>query len=486
VTAPVITFVTFDLVLEDHGGVGVPGTVEAPAPRADAQARATTGTELDVSAGDGAPLVPGSSLAGALRELVAARHGGDRARRWFGSIRSDRPDGGDETAEPDEDLPDPGTVNDLRETPRPVDAEASRLWVLDAAATADAATETLTSTAVDRDTGSARNRTLRSETVALPGARFTATLRWDDASEADRALLLDALAGWRPLLGRGVSRGRGRCRVTDLRYGTCDLGSATGLRQWLTLDGTRLAAEVARTAWPPEGTAVTAAAPTELCRVPLTITGPLHVGTGAPRRGDGHDLQVVRRGPDGPLVPGTALKGVLRSRVEFILRSVGADPTPCRDASCGQCVPCRLFGFTLRRPAAGGSVGRRSALRVLDAPVRTRTPVRQRQHVAIDRFTGGARDKLLFTMEAVEHGRFDLVIEDIGCREGDADLARALVRLVADDVRDGYLGVGAATTRGYGGLTCAEDLTGLPTSEQARAVLARAVGRAGREGDGDD
>lgn len=470
-TPPTVMFVTFDVVLEDYGGVGVPGSVAAPADRTGDPERHTTGSRLDVDAEGNRPQIPGTSLAGGLRDRIASRYGDEQARHWFGSIRSDRAGTGEGATAPADDAPDRGSVNDLRETLRRVDADASPLWVFDAVASGTTATETLVSTAVDRESGSARNRTLRAEQVAPPGTRFGAVLRWDGADEAERTALLAAIAGWRPLIGRGVSRGRGRCRVENLRHGTCDLGTTSGLRQWLTLDGTRLAADVAREPW--QGEVAQEETPAELCRIRWTIAGPVHVGTGAPRRQDGHDPQVVRRGPAGPLVPGTAFKGLLRSRTEFILRSVGVNPSPCLDASCGDCLPCRLFGYTTRRPAGDGSVGRRGVLRVLDAPIRTSTPVRHREHVAIDRFTGGARDKLLFTMEAVEEGTVDLVIEDLGCDHDLQELAKALIRLVVDDIRDGYVGVGAATTRGYGALACDAQIPELPTPEEARATLRR-------------
>ncbi len=122
------------------------------------------------------------------------------------------------------------------------------------------------------------------------------------------------------------------------------------------------------------------------------------------------------------------------------------------------------------------SVGARALVRVPDAVVED--PVRVvRQHVAIDRFTGGAQEGLLYTVEALEFGAFDLVVEPLGTDLGDIGAAeiRALLRLALEDLDDGLTGIGAGVARGYGsvsvGLAEAEQRGDLPDGASARQVL---------------
>ena len=68
-------------------------------------------------------------------------------------------------------------------------------------------------------------------------------------------------------------------------------------------------------------------------------------------------------------------------------------------------------------------------------------------HVAIDRVSGGATDRLLFSEEVVLSGRFHLRVEaEVGVPDWAANLLRAVVR----DMHDGYVGVGSDTARGLG------------------------------------
>ena len=449
---PRITFITFDLVLTEPGGVTRPGD---PVPVGDSGGDRRNGTDnrggvgsdqenpvdavLDTDVHD-APQIPGTSLAGALRQLVTGYGGPDLADRLFGRVGRDGEDG----------------------------AVASPVWVFDAPTAAAAATEAHCSTGVDRRTGSARNRTLHRDEVAVAGTRFAAVLRWDDPRPADLSDLMARLAGWRPVIGRAVSRGRGRCQVENLRSGTCDLATTAGLAQWLTVAGPALPTAVATQPWTGPVAGVTVE---RVCRARLVVTGPLHVGSGETELRDGHEVQLLRRSGGRIVVPGSALKGLLRSRAEFILRSLDARPTPCIEGDCGTCLTCEIFGFA-GRDRQRASVGRRGRIRVLDADLVDHADPVTRDHVAIDRFTGGAADGLLFTNEIVEQGHFDLVVENLACDNALRDQARALIRLVLDDLTDGLLGIGGSTTRGYGSVRLVEGSeTDLPSGDQARAAL---------------
>jgi CRISPR/Cas system CSM-associated protein Csm3 (group 7 of RAMP superfamily) len=223
--------------------------------------------------------------------------------------------------------------------------------------------------------------------------------------------------------------------------------------------------------------------PQPLLRVAMRITGPLRVGSGKPAEatgGDGQKVTPMFRDGDRYILPGTGLKGLLRSRAEFILRSVGLRPTPCMDQRCRQCWTCKVFGHAGGQDVTTKAVGARALVRVTDATVSDPVPV-QRQHVAIDRFTGGARDGLLYTVDALEGGTFTVIVEPFA-----DDLAadtmtriRAILRLVLEDLNDGIAGVGAGVAHGYGSVTAnladAQSRADLPDGQAAREELSRMV-----------
>ena len=135
-----VSFLTFILRFTEPGGVTVPGGPD--------QAQVM----LDIDP-QGRVHLPGTSLAGALRELARERCGNETAADWFGPLLS--------TAE--------------------AEAKASRVWVLGSRRLDSADTQLLSSTRIDRARGAAADNTLRTEEVLPAGARFEVFLRWDDA-----------------------------------------------------------------------------------------------------------------------------------------------------------------------------------------------------------------------------------------------------------------------------------------------------------------
>lgn len=75
--------------------------------------------------------------------------------------------------------------------------------------------------------------------------------------------------------------------------------------------------------------------------------------------------------------------------------------------------------------------------------------------MALDRFSGGQTHGLLFNQEVVEEGtvNIDITVADPTLRE-EAD---ALIKAVALDIHDGYVGVGHGTARGMGSLQLTDD-----------------------------
>lgn len=427
-----VSFLTFILRFTEPGGVTVPGGPD----------QSQVVLDLDP---EGQVHLPGTSLAGALRELARERRGDELAVNWFGPILS-------------------GTE---------AEAKASRVWVLGSQRLDRADTQLLSSTRIDRARGAAAGNTLRTEEVLPAGARFEVFLRWDDAFDGELAELAELVAAWRPLIGRGISRGRGRCAVESVRYGTLQLSDPADLLRWLTAHGPELARQVAST--PVEAPAGDAGdAP--LFQVAARIVGPLRIGTGnKPEPGSREPLRLQRTKPGGPpVVPGTTLKGVFRSRAEFILRSVIGEPAACLPGTCGKCWTCQVFGYGGGADTGSTSVGSRAAIRFADAVVSA--PVEAtRAHIAIDRFTGGVLDGALYAAEGLEAGTFTIEADLL---PGPAAETRrpeiaAVFRLVLEDLNDGIIGIGAATTRGYGSVQIAFSAAegGLPELADARQIL---------------
>jgi CRISPR/Cas system CSM-associated protein Csm3 (group 7 of RAMP superfamily) len=435
-----VSFLSFVLRFAEPGGVTVPGAGDQPQAVLD----------LDPQ---GQVQLPGASLAGALRDMVRGARGAETAEAWFGPLLEE------------------GAA-----------ARASRIWVLGSRRLDDATADVLASTRISRERGAAASNTFRKEEVLPAGARFEIFLRWDDADTAQVADLAGLIAAWRPLIGRGVTRGRGRCAAEDVLHGTLHLDDPGDLLRWLTRSGPDLVRDVAA-----ERVCVDSAGPDPdlLFRVPVSIAGPWRIGTGEkPPKGSREPIPLRRLGGQ-PVVPGSAMKGLLRSRAEFILRSVGVTPAPCADKPCDgdKCWTCRVFGYGGGQDSDDSAVGARAAVRVADAVVAGPAPS-QRTHVAIDRFTGGALDGALYTMEVLEAGSFPLTVQRLpGAVDDDlASQVRAVLRLVLEDLNDGIIGMGGGTARGYGSVQVDfAAASGLPTLADARDVLAE-MARGGNDG----
>lgn len=200
----------------------------------------------------------------------------------------------------------------------------------------------------------------------------------------------------------------------------------------------------------------------------VTRTG-LRIGSGGSGESDAVDLPVLRDAQRYPLIPGSSIKGVLRSTVESLLRGARRDRTAhlwaCdphsegRDvepASCGYhksgekpssdtsgyCAACRLFGS--RRVA--------SHVRFSDALIPKdkrsgRIPVETRDGVAIDRDLRVAYGVAKYDFEVVSPGtQFDLEV----FIENPEDWLMGLLVVGFEQIAEGFSALGGFTSRGLG------------------------------------
>jgi CRISPR/Cas system CSM-associated protein Csm3 (group 7 of RAMP superfamily) len=289
-------------------------------------------------------------------------------------------------------------------------------------------------TAIDRERGAPANTMLHGVTVLPAGTEFDIVLSWDNPDHREEPFLR-ALQEWRPRLGRGASHDAGRCSVVGLGHRKYDLTTVHGLHTWLHLrfpDDYPAPEPLAEPQRPLEPD----------YDVTFEIIDGLHISAGKPTAdstSDGPIINEVLRSDGRLVVPGSTLKGNLRSRAEYVCRVVGAGA--CADRRCGECHPCRLFGFSGESRNA-----RRAKIAVSDSVIDNAT-TDLRTHVAIDRFTGGAREQLLFTDEVVTAGRFRLRVYAL---EPLDDVDRLLIDTVLTDLHDGLVGIGGRTTAGLG------------------------------------
>lgn len=473
--------------------------------------------------GRGRLCVPSSSLAGALRSLLHGDPaGGDGPRdeaanhRWGWAERGGQG----------------GTVSRIVVSDALV-AAGSELDGdgLPARPLSPGRLESRTSVGIDRRHGTAAQGILFTRSVIPRGVWLR--LELDIHSNArnageDRAYLarlLTLLAAGQLRLGAAVTRGLGRTRlaVDRTRVREEQLDSPQGLFAVLRGNGEHHTAD----RWMrDQGRDTPGAAPRHLeIRVRWRPLAPVMVRSGV----DGltvDTLPLTTAGPDGPegdgetvtlVLPGTSLKGALRSRAEHIERTARGTEAPAPDTEAtrhdtsgsaafreqlDQLPAVRaLFGSA---PRHKGDLGRgRGALLVDDCHAETEIPaelwdqahqpdaaaalerlreygLERADHVAIDRWTGGAADGLLYSV-LEPHGltwspitltvdlrllaRHSAAHTTAGPETGQpdvADAALALLLLVLRDLKAGRLPLGGSTHRGMGDVAVDEILLTFP------------------------
>lgn len=360
-------------------------------------ARAANAVEMLIDQLTGGPMVPGTGVAGGLR--AAAQENG-QGPELFG--------------------------------PEPGDAQAISPWWILGTVVEGAQMRTRRRTKIDRERGAAVPKGLFEMDEAHSG-----TVRIYFRSEADDPCpFLDLLAGWRPRVGGGRTTGLGRAHVTEITSQTLDLTTRDGVLALLGGGGPveRVEALLGR------------ATPTEARpeQQPVLVTAKVT----CPYLAQPEDVQT--------LTNGSALKGILRSRVEFIARSLGL---PCCSKTsewtgCGTCPVCDAFGSTSR----GG------VWEFLDAPWTVHQPDQQVVRVAIDRFTGGTRDGALFPQYYAPGVEMELTIMGPRLESEHAWVERSLLHALRD-LDDGLVTIGPEGASGYGRVSLSEvEFAGSPVA----------------------
>lgn len=195
----------------------------------------------------------------------------------------------------------------------------------------------------------------------------------------------------------------------------------------------------------------------------VTMTG-LRVGAGKRSDMAATDQPVIRDSAGRPFIPGSSLKGALRSWLEKVLRSLdrkhlwacdifdkkavcgpksasggnAKNTPPDEEVRASLCTACSLFGST----HYAGRVYFRD-LRILTDP----RYVELRDGVGIDRVLGTASPGIKYDTEVVSPGsRFELNL----IAENLDPLRRALLVMTLQRLVEGEIALGGMTTRGLG------------------------------------
>jgi hypothetical protein len=226
-------------------------------------------------------------------------------------------------------------------------------------------------------------------------------------------------------------------------------------------------------------------------RLRLRFDGPMLVAAPVPRPGERADAEWLAadgEDPREPLLPGSALRGPLRAHSERIAATLGA--------AFGD-LPKTLWGWA----SDDEDDGRRGLVQVgegrMPRGANGQPEFREVRldHVAIDRVTGFAATRKLFSTRALASPTFEnevLVRWHAGRPAHERALALLFVTL--RELAGGWIGIGSRTTRGYGQVaevTCAEARVSLvangqrlpderrPDERKRQASLAEVVGLAG-------
>lgn len=171
----------------------------------------------------------------------------------------------------------------------------------------------------------------------------------------------------------------------------------------------------------------------------------LHVGGHSTIEPAEVDNPVIKNSDGYPIIPGSSLKGVLRTETERLLRGLGADVCDIYDrincGGCNVCAVCQLFG--------GKDLA--SSIRVKDSTTSQKKTL-IRDSIAIDRQKRKARDGGKFDLEVVPKGTSfsgKITIENTGLKEFEYSKLGAVLNLF-DFVNSCSSSIGHATSRGFG------------------------------------
>jgi CRISPR/Cas system CSM-associated protein Csm3 (group 7 of RAMP superfamily) len=436
-------------------------TLETPAHFGTGDSDSLTDMTLLLDELDGSPLLPGTSLAGALRNYLREYEGGyERAipRPWAEEER--------QALLVERNSLAVDLFGGLRGDP---EGSQSPLIVADAYGQSPGE-ELRDGVDIDPRTRTAKPRKKYDMQLLPAGSKFTLRLELLVSAEDDEdtlaqalALALDGLEKGEIGLGMRKRRGFGRCRASSWSLVRYRLDDVDGLLAWLSEDHpdwylprpeTRQADSIYELLGADAGNRPDDQRAYAELKARLEIGTSLLIRSGfgesdqapdvvhlhSPRpetAGSGTASQTGMR----PVVPGTSLAGALRARAQRIAQTLA------EDAALADNLIESIFGPQEVLP---DEPARASRLEVSETEIEGGYPLVQ-SRIRIDRFTGGAAETALFEEQPIFAGNNGIVKIDLRLRNP-SDPEIGLLLLLLKDLWTGDLPVGGETSIGRGRL----------------------------------
>jgi len=384
------------------------------------------------------PLLPGASIAGALRAYLreiergygAVGQQGDLAEQLFGRLERQH-----------------GKEYSLQS------------WLLvDDALGVSTGVELRDGVALDQATRTAEDRKKFDIELLAAGTAFDICLEFLESGDNQTLLValataLDGLARGEIGLGQRKRRGYGRCRVGEWRVRRYDLTKPAGLLAWLDdrADGERRGSDIF--ALLNVGERLVDQRSQFRIDATLGLPGSLLIrsSSGEPGSPDMVHLRSARQGQKQPILSGTSLAGAVRSRALRIANTVLGD-------EAGQRLVTGMFGHMdekgaladTERSAAGRPKPSGSRVVTEESLVTNGSDLVQ-SRVKIDRFTGGSFPTALFSQQPVFGGDAAEVKLSLALRNPE-DAEIGLLLLVLKDLWTEDLPLGGESSVGRGRL----------------------------------
>jgi len=390
--------------------------------------------------GKGRPYIPGTSLAGALRNFLESRQGTDdeKVQLMFG-----------------------------RRKDKYHDTTQSRLYVSDACMDEGQDCSRMTTVRdgvrLDLDTKTAQKHKKFDYEVVEPGAKFVLklelVLREKDQNRVKQLekmlfLILDAMIHQQISVGAKKRRGFGRGKLHSLeilRLDFCENQKQRDyVQQWLEFDWNSFKGNIELEQLNHTDVDLNrfpAAKKTCRLKVPLKLAYSLMIrnyrGLSPDRDADYAHLC----SKENPVIPGTSWAGAFRHRmyriVFHLFRSKGLEPAICDKYA--QNILTDLFGEVVEKEKKAKA----SRIWFSESVIENGQMIEQ-SRIKVDRFTGGVVNGALFQEIPVYGGTTDLEIMIEARTEEELQEDLGLLVLALKDLMAGYLAVGGETNIGKG------------------------------------
>ncbi len=355
---------------------------------------------------------------------------------------------------------------------------ASHLTIEDAVLEGKVSREIRDGVGICRHTGAAEDKKKYTRAVLPRGAEFTLRMSLDVPKGDTKNLnlkgllrcMLDGIKKDGLLLGAGKTRGLGKIKAESVCAAWYDFPEK--LDDWLNAEGDPTVDYETTLNFASETSATL-----ELLEIKVEWAPALPVMVKSGADGGIADMLPLVSGMEGgtlaPVIPGSSVKGVLRARAEKILRTVG------HFVDTPDALQNDLFGST----EAAGRLSVRDTYQMANSVDAEKWAAEDKtvmdaatdhqDHVAIDRFTGGASDTALYNVRTPKRDKawepFTITVDfsrkvvlpatngekpkprDISDEEKLQEVA--LLLLVLRDMQAGWVPIGFGSTRGLGDIT---------------------------------